>query len=235
MYRASMFVFAAYVRLLIVCIVQYLHVCSCTYLERHGIIYNCNLKFYRLSLSKMFGALNRFISRLDSESPSRSSRQGHPSYGFQVLRNKNQEIAIDPWYDFVIGINGRQIVRRESESHPERLTDGAQDDPDQNLFATEIRNCAGSTVALAVWNPKVYDDLRRSLRLAYLPLKHSIGAAYPNPPHPCPYAIPNPRPHLAMDSPFLNRRRMAHPRRDPKLPSGPRRPITLWRLHCWYP
>lgn len=64
------------------------------------------------SLSKMFGALNRFISRLDSESPSQSSRHGHPSYGFQVLRNKNQEIAIDPWYDFIIGINGRQIVRR---------------------------------------------------------------------------------------------------------------------------
>lgn len=60
---------------------------------------------------KMLGALNRFISRLDSESPSQSSRNGHPSFGFQVLRNKNQEIAIDPWYDFVIGINGRQIVR----------------------------------------------------------------------------------------------------------------------------
>lgn len=103
----------------------------------------------------MFGALNRFISRLDSESPSQNSRNGHPSFGFQVLRNKNQEIAIDPWYDFIIGINGRQIVRGNLKSHPERLTDGAQDDPDQNLFATEVRNCAGSTVALAVWNPKV--------------------------------------------------------------------------------
>lgn len=176
----------------------------------------------------MFGALNRFISRLDSESPSQSSRHGHPSHGFQVLRNKNQEIAIDPWYDFIIGINGRQIVQRKQNSFQERSTDGAQDDPDQNLFATEIRNCAGSTVALTVWNPKVCDDLKGPLRLDYLPLKYSIGSAYPNPPHLRPYAIPNPRPHIAMDSPFLNRRRLAHPRRDPKLPSGPRRPITLW-------
>lgn len=59
----------------------------------------------------MFGALNRFISRLDSESSSQSSKNGYPSFGFQVLRNKNLEIPIDPWYDFIIGINGRQIVR----------------------------------------------------------------------------------------------------------------------------
>ena len=59
----------------------------------------------------MFGALNRFISRLDSEGPSQSSRGDHSAFGFQVLRNKNQEIPIEPWYDFVIGINGRQVVR----------------------------------------------------------------------------------------------------------------------------
>lgn len=58
------------------------------------------------------------------------------------------------------------------ESFPERSTDGSQDDPDQNLFATEIRNCAGSTVVLAVWNPKVCDDLKGPLGLDYLPLKH---------------------------------------------------------------
>ena len=57
----------------------------------------------------MFGALNRFISRLDSDSPSPSSRDGH-AFGFQVLRNKNLEIAIEPWYDFIVGINGRQVV-----------------------------------------------------------------------------------------------------------------------------
>ncbi|KAL9018781.1 MAG: hypothetical protein Q9185_003935 [Variospora sp. 1 TL-2023] len=84
----------------------------------------------------MFGALNRFISRLDSESPSQNSRD-RSVYGFQVLRNKNHDISIEPWYDFVIGINGRQV-----------------DNPDPNLFATEIRNCAGATVNLIIWNAK---------------------------------------------------------------------------------
>ncbi|KAL8838155.1 MAG: hypothetical protein Q9176_005238 [Flavoplaca citrina] len=84
----------------------------------------------------MFGALNRFISRLDSESPSQSSRNASP-YGFQVLRNKNLDISIEPWYDFIIGINGRQV-----------------DNPDPNLFATEVRNCAGSQVSLVLWNAK---------------------------------------------------------------------------------
>jgi hypothetical protein len=56
----------------------------------------------------MFNALNRFISRLDSESPSANST--HNAWGFQVLRNKNPELAVEPWYDFVVGINGRTIV-----------------------------------------------------------------------------------------------------------------------------
>lgn len=54
-------------------------------------------------MSTVFGALNRFISRLDSESPSQNSRD-RSAYGFQVLRNKNLEIPIEPWYDFIIGI-----------------------------------------------------------------------------------------------------------------------------------
>ncbi len=61
-------------------------------------------------MSTVFGALNRFISRLDSDAPSSKSGDGPGGFGFQVLRNKNPEIAIEPWYDFVIGINGRQVV-----------------------------------------------------------------------------------------------------------------------------
>src|ERR1700712_2923275 len=57
----------------------------------------------------MFNALNRFISRLDSDSPAQNS--GHGAFGFQVLRNKNLELGIDPWFDFIVGINGRMIVR----------------------------------------------------------------------------------------------------------------------------
>lgn len=61
----------------------------------------------------MFGALNRFISRLDAapidEQPSAISG----NYGFQVLRNTNQDVPLEPWFDFIIGINGRTIVSVE--------------------------------------------------------------------------------------------------------------------------
>jgi hypothetical protein len=37
-------------------------------------------------------------------------RQGI-SFGFQVLKNTNKSIAIEPWFDFICGINGRLVVR----------------------------------------------------------------------------------------------------------------------------
>lgn len=58
----------------------------------------------------MFNALNRFISRLDGDGPTQREAN-HGTYGFQVLRNANLQLAIEPWFDFVIGINGRMIVR----------------------------------------------------------------------------------------------------------------------------
>lgn len=64
----------------------------------------------------MFGALNRFIARLDSDGPATASRDGYGASGFQVLRNKNADIPIEPWYDFIIGINGRQLVCAWSSS-----------------------------------------------------------------------------------------------------------------------
>ncbi|KID76827.1 golgi reassembly-stacking protein 2, partial [Metarhizium brunneum ARSEF 3297] len=57
----------------------------------------------------MFNALNRFMSRLDGDVPQRRNEQG--SFGFQVLRNTNLQLAIEPWFDFIVGINGRPIVR----------------------------------------------------------------------------------------------------------------------------
>lgn len=59
----------------------------------------------------MFGALNRFISRLDA-APLNEEQQSatNGAYGFQVLRNANPEVPLEPWFDFVIGINGRTIV-----------------------------------------------------------------------------------------------------------------------------
>lgn len=60
----------------------------------------------------MFSALNRFMSRLDGEQPTQQSRD--ESFGFQVLGNTNMELQIEPWFDYIIGINGRPLVRRPS-------------------------------------------------------------------------------------------------------------------------
>lgn len=63
----------------------------------------------------MFNALNRFISRLDGEAPP-AARENHGGFGFQVLRNTNRQLAIEPWFDFVVGINGRMIVREPRQT-----------------------------------------------------------------------------------------------------------------------
>lgn len=60
----------------------------------------------------MFVALNRLIARLDSDPAPQNSTTGpgDSSYGFQVLRNTNAELPIEPWFDFIVGINGHVIV-----------------------------------------------------------------------------------------------------------------------------
>lgn len=65
----------------------------------------------------MFGALNRFIGRLDSEAVQNNSNgPGDNSFGFQILRNKDGDLPLEPWFDFIIGINGRLIVRTNCSS-----------------------------------------------------------------------------------------------------------------------
>lgn len=86
----------------------------------------------------MFGALNRFISRLDAAPLDGQPPTTNGAFGFQVLRNANQEVPLEPWFDFIIGINGRTI-----------------ENPDPTLFATEVRNCVGSTISLGVFSAKV--------------------------------------------------------------------------------
>ncbi|KAJ9157304.1 Golgi family reassembly stacking protein [Pleurostoma richardsiae] len=83
----------------------------------------------------MFNALNRFISRLDGDTSGQKD-QGR-RFGFQVLRNENLELPVEPWFDFVVGINGRMI-----------------DDSEPRLFAQEVRNCAGGSVMLGLWSAK---------------------------------------------------------------------------------
>ncbi|KAK3337113.1 GRASP55/65 PDZ-like domain-containing protein [Cercophora scortea] len=110
----------------------------------------------------MFNALNRFISRLDGDTP--SAKAHHGAFGFQVLRNANLQLAIEPWFDFVVGINGRMI-----------------DDSDPGLFAQEVRNCAGGAVMLGIWSakgqrtralhiPVPYDSASLGLTLQWTPL-----------------------------------------------------------------
>lgn len=101
-------------------------------------------------MANMFGALNRFISRLDSDPNAAASAGGNSTvgtppvssnstshHGFQILRNTNPQIPLDPWFDFIIGINGHNI-----------------DNPDPSLFMTEIQNCSGSTISLGVYGAK---------------------------------------------------------------------------------
>lgn len=61
-------------------------------------------------IGSMFGVLNRFISKLDAAPLDDQQSSTNGAYGFQVLRNTNQEVPLEPWFDFVIGINGRTIV-----------------------------------------------------------------------------------------------------------------------------
>ncbi|CAG7928207.1 unnamed protein product [Penicillium olsonii] len=107
----------------------------------------------------MFGALNRFIGRLDGE-PGQQPRSG-PSdnaFGFQVLRNKDPDLPLEPWFDFIVGINGHTI-----------------EDPDPNLFATECRNCAGGSLTLEVWSAK--GQRTHTVTYAVPPTNPSLGLA----------------------------------------------------------
>ncbi len=60
----------------------------------------------------MFGALNRFIGRLDSDLAPQASSQNLPdsTSGFQILKNTNPDLPLEPWFDFIVGINGHFLV-----------------------------------------------------------------------------------------------------------------------------
>lgn len=74
----------------------------------------------------MFGALNRFIGRLDGE-PVQQPRNGpnDNAFGFQVLRSKDADLPLEPWFDFIVGINGHPIVGifTQEYDHADDLTD----------------------------------------------------------------------------------------------------------------
>ncbi|KAK5723433.1 hypothetical protein LTR15_005131 [Elasticomyces elasticus] len=99
-------------------------------------VYVCSLGVDE-TMANLFGTLNRFISRLDSEPQAQQQSRSTSGYGFQILRNNNPGLALEPWFDFIIGINGHNV-----------------ESPDQNLFATELQNCAGSTISMGVYSAK---------------------------------------------------------------------------------
>ncbi|BAE57032.1 unnamed protein product [Aspergillus oryzae RIB40] len=107
----------------------------------------------------MFGVLNRFIGHLDGE-PVQQPRAATSdnAFGFQVLRNKDPELPLEPWFDFIVGINGRLI-----------------DYPDPNLFATEVRNCAGSSVTFEIWSAKGQKTHTASIPIS--PSNPTLGVA----------------------------------------------------------
>ncbi|KAK1064518.1 hypothetical protein LTR74_008690 [Friedmanniomyces endolithicus] len=105
-------------------------------------------------MANLFGTLNRFISRLDSEPQAQQHSRSTTGYGFQILRNNNSGLALEPWFDFIIGLNGHNI-----------------DSPDQTLFTTEIQNCAGSTISLGVYGAK-----GQQIREVYVAIPNLKGA-----------------------------------------------------------
>ncbi|PLN77202.1 GRASP55/65 PDZ-like domain-domain-containing protein [Aspergillus taichungensis] len=106
----------------------------------------------------MFGALNRFIGRLDAEPVPHAQSPHDNAFGFQVLRNKDAELPLEPWFDFIVGINGRLI-----------------DDPDPSLFATEVRNCAGGSVSFEIWSAK--GQRTHTVTLPVPPTNPTLGLA----------------------------------------------------------
>ncbi|KAK6539622.1 hypothetical protein TWF694_009830 [Orbilia ellipsospora] len=80
---------------------------------------------------------------------------GQTRFGFRVLRSSKPEVPLEPWFDYICGINGREI-----------------DDADPRLFQDEIRNCAGNAVNLGVWSAK-----GQTLRTVTIP----IAAGDPSP------------------------------------------------------
>lgn len=98
-------------------------------------------------MTTMFGALNRFISRLDA-APEEQQSATRGAFGFQVLRNTNPEVPLEPWFDYIIGINGRTIVSQTiiGSGQGDRMK---SDDPDVRTIRTQIYSRRKSVTALA--------------------------------------------------------------------------------------
>ena len=102
-------------------------------------------------------SLNRNVFGFQDDTPRHQSNQGAGyTYGFQVLRNKNPDLAIEPCFDYIVGINGRDIVSKpRTQGYKQSTEHNSQDNPSAALFATEVRNCAGASVEFLIQSAKV--------------------------------------------------------------------------------
>jgi len=91
----------------------------------------------------MFNALNRIISRLDGDAPA-APRESHGGFGFQVLHNSNLQLPIEPWFDFIVGINGRTIVLAPFCNHSTIFTNSTRT---TRIHDSSPKKCATALVA----------------------------------------------------------------------------------------
>jgi hypothetical protein len=176
----------------------------------------------------MFGVLNRFIGGLDTEPVQHPRTPTDNAFGFQVLRNKDPELPLEPWFDFIVGINGHPIVRIMSLILATELTSWLQEDPDPNLFATEVRNCAGTSVTFEIWSAKVRIASRLDLSIVLTDSgpknTHRVRTSTSVESHT--------RSRLTTSPPFLDTTYLARAVHSiPAEPSLPRRTPAALRLH----
>jgi hypothetical protein len=109
-------------------------------------------------MANMFGALNRFISRLDADPQAQKQSGGSDTYGFQVLRNNNPELPLEPWFDSIIGINGRTIVR--ANTLPCNIFHQLRDLRTTPSLASLSRSCATAPAPTSAWEFTARKDSR---------------------------------------------------------------------------
>jgi hypothetical protein len=107
-------------------------------------------------MANMFGALNRFISRLDADPQAQKQSGASDTYGFQVLRNNNPELPLEPWFDSIIGINGRTIVRANNISY--NIFQQLSDSRTTLSPACSFRNFATAPVPISAWESTAPKD-----------------------------------------------------------------------------
>lgn len=104
-----------------------------------------------------------------------------------------------------------------------------QEDPDPNLFATEVRNCAGSSVTFDIWSAKVY-PLYLICECAVA--KRNTGPTNTHRLDPHLPREPLPRSRIAASSSLLDPTHMARTLDSVSAQSGiPRRIASPFRLH----